>query len=428
VNWRPFFLVILLFSCVDGFIVNLLYPAKLPMLYRDFLVLFTYLLFFSQEPAGQWFGRVYKRMGPFIWGFGLLFFVICVFQVFNPLLPNIAVGLLGLKVAVFYWPLLLLSYAYHETPRQARRFLWWIVALSVPIHLFGMYQFIKGPEYLADTFGPGFDRATVIAFFEGAGSDTESFLRVPGTFASSGQYTSFVIIDIAYIFALFLSSHKKWERLLLRAIAILSFVVLLATGSRGGILAISIITILLGLFYSGARRFVSLALLAGVGLFLGFHFMGEGVTKRFETLRDVTMLSERTIDTEPLQFADAFKEAPLGMGVGKGSIASRHLVDMDTFDIRLIENHLTKLQLETGIFGVVTFYVFALGLIQRLLLPWRNPSNKQAGALLGPLSAYCLTTLVLSFVAGNFDSPPASLFFWATLGLIIRVSEQSPAT
>lgn len=426
-NWRLFFPIILFFSCVDGFIANLLYPAKLPMLYRDFLALGTYFLFFLQEPAGQWLGRVYKRIGAFVWGLGLLFFSICVLQVFNAFLPNLAIGLLGLKVSVFYWPLLLLSYAYHETPRLARRFLWWIVALSVPIHLFGIYQFIAGPEYLVNTFGSGFERATLLAFFEGASVEIDSYVRVLGTFASSGQYTTFVVLDAAYIFSLILSSRKPLERLLLRAIAILNFAALLATGSRGGLITLSIATILMGLFYSGIRRFVSSALLLGVGLFFGFHWMGEAVARRFETLRKIDTITERTIDTTPIQFRELFEKAPWGMGVGMGSTAARHLADADQSDIQLVENHPSKLQLETGIAGVVTFYGFALGLILRLLLPWRNRSDREVSALLGPLSAYCLSILMLSFLVGGFDSPPASLFFWATLGLIIRVSEPSSA-
>lgn len=417
----------MLFSCVDGFIANLFYPAKLPMLYRDILALGTYLLFFFQEPAGQWVGRLQKRMGPLVWGFGLLFFFICVLQVFNPFLPNLAVGLLGLKIAVFYWPLLWLSYAYHDDLQTTRRFLWWIVALSVPIHLFGIYQFIAGPEYLIDTFGPGFERAVVLAFFEGATVEIDSYVRVLGTFASSGQYAAFVIFDAVYIFALLLSSHKRGERLFLRVIAVLNFVALLATGSRGGLLALALATLIMGLFYSGLRRFISLALLMGVSLFFGFHSMGEAVTRRFETLREIDMITERTIDTNPLQFTELFKKAPLGMGVGMGSTAARHLMGEDQSDIQLVENHPSKLQLETGIAGVIAFYCFALSLIWQLLSRWRNFSDKNAGALLGPLSAYCLSALLLSFLVGGFDSPPASLFFWATMGLIARVSDQPSA-
>ena len=203
--WRRLFPVIFLFTMVDGFISNWLYPARLPLLYRDFLIIGVYGLFISQEPAGQWVSQLRERAGPGAWFLAMSFMVVGLLEVFNPLSPDLLVGLLGLKVLFLYWPLAILAYAYVDSLERARGLAKAIVFFSVPISLFGLYQFRQGPEFLVSTFGPGFERATVMAWIEGIGPD-DSFLRIIGTFPSSGQFGSFIQINAMLCFGLLFST------------------------------------------------------------------------------------------------------------------------------------------------------------------------------------------------------------------------------
>jgi len=425
-NWRRLFPLIPLFACVDGFIANYFYPAVLPLLYRDILVLFVYLLFAFQGHFGSWASQLHQRVGSVPWALGLAFLAVCVLQIFNPSLPGLTVGLLGFKVTAFYWPLSILAYAYTTDLPAARRLARWIVFLSIPINLFGLYQFQAGPYYLVDTFGPGFERATILAHLENVSDPEDTFLRVIGTFASSGQYSNFLVINAMLILALALSTSVPSNRLLLYGLVLFNFVTLLATGSRGGILSLGLTLPCLWLFSPHIRRGAWLTLVAAACIHLGFRWMGSAVLQRFETLADVEMIRQRTFETTPVMFMDLLRTHPLGHGIGMASSASRYLMENEELaelaEPFLIENHLSKLQLETGIFGVLTFYLFAATLLLQWVGRWRRSWDDQTRIFLSPLSAYCLSSLALSFIIGGFDSPPQSLFFWILTGIVARLS------
>lgn len=427
-SWRKLFPLALLFTCVDGFFANWFYPAKLPLLYRDFLILFVYFLFFTREPVKLWISRLRERMGPQTWLWGLLFLLAGLPQIFNPSLPNIWVGLLGFKVSFFYWPLAILAYAYVDRITKARRLIKMIVFLSIPINLFGLYQFLYGADFLTTTFGPGFERAIQITMFEGSHLLESKNIRVFSTFASSGQYSAFLVVNGALLFALLLTSRKVIQRWFYVSVAILNFVALLASGSRGQVLSLMLCMLPMGLFCANIRKTFRVASVTAISLFIGFSWLGEPVVKRFGTLSDPKIIRERTFVTTPLMFAETFAKHPLGKGLGIGSTAARHLFDQDDTEVHLVENHLSKLQLEMGIFGVIFFYLFSLSLIIRWLKRWRKPADRIAINLAGPLSAYCVTILALSFVIGGFDSPPTSIFFWVLLGIVARLSNWKSPT
>lgn len=426
-SWRRVFPLIFLFACVDGFISNWLYPERLPLLYRDFLVLGVYLLFIGQEPVGAWIGQLRERVGRGPWLLMMSFMLVGLLQIFNPLLPSVPVGLLGFKVLFFYWPLALLAYAYVDTLERARGLFKTIVYFSVPINLFGLYQFWQGPEFLITTFGPGFERATIIAHIEGFGAE-ESFLRVIGTFASSGQFSQFLAMNAMLCVALLFSSARKRERLVFSGCAALTFLTMLATGSRGGLLILVLQAIAFGILHRRVRRAVVVASLATISLYFGFQWLGEGVIARFESLRDVEMVRHRTFETTPAMFSDLVKEYPFGQGLGSGSTASRHILGEDSTDWRLVENNPSKLQLETGILGVIFFYLFVMTLSMRWIRKWHKPLDRATFDFVAPIAAYCLTQFALSFVTGGFDSPPASVFFWALVGIVARLSAASNAS
>jgi len=426
-SWRRIFPLIFLFTCVDGFISNWLYPARLPLLYRDFLVLGVYLLFIGQEPVGAWIGQLRERVGRGPWLLLMSFMLVGLLQIFNPLLPSLLVGLLGFKVLFFYWPLALLAYANVDTLERVRVLFKTIVYFSVLINLFGLYQFWQGPEFLITTFGPGFERATIIAHIDGFRAD-ESFLRVIGTFASSGQFSQFLAMNAMLCFALFFSSATKRERLVFSGCVTLTFVAMLATGSRGGLLILVLEAIAFGILHRRVRRAVVLASLAGTALYFGFQWLGEDVMARFESLRDVEMIRHRTLETTYAMFTDLLQEFSLGQGLGSGSPASRHILGDDSLEWRLVENDLSKLQLETGIFGVIFFYLFVMTLSMRWIRKWHKSLDSVTFDFVAPIAAYCLTRFALSFVTGGFDSPPASVFFWALVGIVARLSAASNAS
>jgi hypothetical protein len=420
-SWRRLFPFVFLFTCIDGFISNWLYPAVLPLLYRDFLIIGVYGLFIAQEPVEQWTTQLRKRVGPGAWLLAVSFVVVGLVQVFNPLSADVLVGLLGLKVLFLYWPLAILAFAYIDSLERARGLLKAIVFFSVPMNLFGLYQFWRGPEFLASTFGPGFERATLIAFIEGVAAE-DSFLRIPGTFASTGQFSGFLLINTMFCFGLLFSALEKRERMIVIGCAVLNFLALLATGSRGALVVLVIEAGVFALLCRRARQALGVALLVGLSLYYGFSWLGESVVTRFESLQDLEMVRERTVDTTSGMFVEIFNEYPFGRGLGTASLATRHLLGEDSTGWAMVENYLSKLQMETGILGVLLFYLFMGVLSFRWLRYWLKPLEGPTRNLEMALTAYCVTSFVTSGLFGSLDSPPQSVFLWPLIGIAARLS------
>ncbi len=422
-SWRRLFPFVFLFTCIDGFISNWLYPAVLPLLYRDFLIIGLYGFFIAQEPVEQWTTQLRKRVGPGAWFLAVSFMAVGLLQVFNPLSAHVLVGLLGLKVLFLYWPLAVLAYAYVDSLERARGLLKAIVLFSVPINLFGLYQFWRGPEFLVSTFGPGFERATILAFIEEVASE-DSFLRIPGTFASTGQFSSFLLINAIFCLALLFSALEKRERMIVIGCAVLNFLALLATGSRGALIFLMIESGVFALLCRSGRQAVGVALLVGLSLYYGFNWLGDSVISRFESLRDVEMIRDRTWDTTSGMFVDIFDKYPFGRGLGTASQATRHLLGEDSAGWAMVENYLTKLQMETGILGVLLFYLFMGVLSFRWLRHWLKPLEGPTRNLVMALAAYCVTLFVTGGLFGSLDTPPQSVFLWALIGIAARLSAQ----
>ncbi|GEM_PF-3142855 len=428
-SWRNFFSLALLFSCVDGFISNYWYTSIWPLLYRDILILITYLLFIFQEPVGSLLDHFRGRLAPFCWVFALLFAFVGFLQIFNSKLPSLSVGLLGFKSYFFYWPLAVLAYAYASNVTVTKQLLRRIALFSIAINLFGIYQFFAGPYFLVDHFGPGFERATIMASFEGSIDWEDSFVRVIGTFASAGQYAYFLVACSSICLSLFLLARVMRQRILYGGCFLLSLMALLATGSRGPLLLLGGVALLASRLCGGVRRGFWIVFIAALSLYFSFHWLGNAVVKRFETLRDLDMISERSIDTTPLQFQETLSSSPMGLGIGIATGASRHLLSEDSQELRMVENHPTKLLMEVGLVGVIFFYLFAIVMSLHWLLRW-IPKVPEIQTLAGPLSAFCIIMFVGSFIIGGFDSPPQALFFWTFVGLAARlteISENSPS-
>jgi len=426
-NWRRLFPIIFLFTCVDGFIGNWLYPAKLPFLYKDIFILIVYAFFSLQEYGQQWLPKFKKSIGFNIWHLAILLMLLGGFQIFNPGVPRIEVGILGFKVMFFYWPLAILAYAYVDSFERLRGLIKKIVYFSIPICLFGLYQFWRGPDYMVKTFGRGFERAIIMASI---GGRERTFLRVFGTFASTGQFSCFLTINAMFIFALLFTAKNIFERRLLNGCALLNFITLLATGSRGS-LAVVLITGFV--FLVLCRRFwrrIVFAFVLATSLYLGFSYLGRAVVLRFETLKDREMVKLRTIGITRATFLDYLERYPFGHGLGTGTTASRHLLGKGRggwqvkgrgLGWQLIENYPAKLQYEMGILGVIIFYLLLINLTIRWIKYWVKLIDPTIFIFSAALSSSFLIIFWTSLIS-VIDTPPFGIFLWAGVGMVAKLA------
>ncbi|MBP7216181.1 MAG: hypothetical protein KBA46_02740, partial [Candidatus Omnitrophica bacterium] len=343
-------------------------------------------------------------------------------QIFNEGVKKIEIGILGFKVMFFYTFLAVLAFAYTQGEEQLKVFLRRIVYFSIPLCFFGFFQFRADPNFMVNQFGRGFERAVMMAHID---NQVDSFLRVFSTFASSGQYASFLVINGAFILGLMFSAKRPSEKVFMGICLAINTMSILTTGSRGSaVLMVAVIFVFMVLCKRVAKQVFIILLLAGI-LQFAFNFFGRGVISRFESLKDTDMLKDRTMRTTQGMFDEYLVQYPLGRGMGTASGASRYLqTEVAGEELAFIENYPTKLLYETGIFGVIFCYMVIVLLAKRI---WRfafRIARARGDALFAALASYCLVLFAYSlfFV---YDPPPAGLFLWAIIGMVAKLMNLS---
>ncbi len=417
-GWRQLFPIVLLFSCVDGFFVNLFYPSRLALLAKDILILIVYIFFILQESANKWVFQFKRSIGFGIWYLAMMFIAVGMLQIFNPGVPGVLVGVLGFKTMFFYWPLAILTYAYIDSPSRMRGLLRKIVYFSIPICLFGLIQFWKPPDYMIREFGEGFRRALVITYGR---PGSAGFLRVLGTFASSGQFSAFLLINTMFVFGLLFTVKNKTEKLIMIGCLVLSYITMLATGSRGWSLLFFPATILFVIFCRWLWRTFFIILLLGLSFNFGFSYLGKAVLARFQTVQDIGMIKQRTLGTTGSEFARYLQEYPFGRGIGTGSSSSGVVAGIRKAELGYLENYFGKLQYEVGIVGLILFYLFLLSLTIHWLKYWLKSPDPATYTLVSALTAYCFVIFCVTFV-GVIDSPPVGIFLWVIIGMVAKAA------
>lgn len=423
--WTSLFPLIYLYTVIDGFFSNLFYPAKMPYLYKDILILVTFFFFFINEHSGRWTGLLRRQLGGSVWMSAMLFLLIGFFQMFNPLSPGLLIGILGFKVIYFYWILALMAFVYFDSYEKIMKFMDRIFVFSVPVNIFGLAQYVIGPALLYQVFGPKPHVRIDIAAV-GDYSYEQSFLRVIGTFGSSGQYGNFLVINAIFGFLLLFSNYiprrKKW---IYAAMQGLNFVALLASGSRSSFIFIVLTMIL---FYRICRQMrvggVTL-ILAGLIMLGGFKLLGSRVVERYQSLGQLDQVQQRTAKVTAKMYFELLEKYPMGRGLGSASTAATHLGKFESAGFQLIENYPSKLQSEVGAAGVLCYYLFIFALTARLRDYWLRFVGPREYMLACMLASYLF---VQFWVAGVFfivDSPPVPIFLWTFVGMIARMADPS---
>ncbi len=416
-GWRILFVLIFLEIFVDGFFVYCFFFYTGMHFIKDFVLALTFLFFLLQEPFQEWFNRLGKELGA-----GAVFCMFAlittgILSIFNAETPSLIRGLLGLKLQFLPWLIIPLCYAYFDNVQVIEKFFKILVWSSVPINILGLMQYAFGPGFMVGTFGPGFINNTQIAMIGGDYSG-KTFVRIVGTFAASSLYGEFLVFTIIICFAFFSSRTKaRWPWIL--AIA-QNFVCLLGTGSRGALLCLICMFLIFSKMLKRARSMAVGFLLFGVVLYVAFAVLGSPVSARFKDAMSVKIIRERTIDTTHKMFFRFLERYPFGKGIGSASQASRYLGKLEG-EYELVENYPSKLLHEIGIVGVIFFYILIILLIARWFY-WASAFKEENQAFLFfiALSAYFIGSLI----AGTFpDTPPASILFWACLGILPRISQ-----
>jgi len=411
-NWRRHLIpAIFAYVCVEGFLSLLFRQYKASLLLKDFLIVIAYVSFIMEMVSKQrfvFFRGILVPMG--------VIALLAIAQVFNPALPNVLVGVVGFKILCFYMPLVFLGYYCFSNMQEIRKFLLLLLVFSIPVGMMAIWQYVEGPSALT-RFGYSFE----IAVVETPGSEYGVHTRAIGTFASPGMLSWYALCTLTIcVISLALVSRLS-HRLFVVGCLVLAAVTSLASGTRGGFV-VTALTIGTMLLLVGRRRHLATgAVLTAMAVAIVAVFMGQAVLGRLETLGDFDLLWARL----RMPFATtgrALNVAPLGWGLGYGSVGTRHVIPGGQ-PLLLVENYWTKIAFELGWFGLLAFaWLIAASLLQGIH-SYRSCLTREARWVVGCLAVFLTGLLALSFIGTALDKIPANVYFWFFLGVMLRVPE-----
>lgn len=405
---------IFLYTCIEGLVINIAYPAKGPYIYKDVAILLAYFLVVL--------GLLQRPFPPSAVSRKLTFFfvVFALGQIVFLAHPDtsLVAGLVALKQRLFYIPLFYLGYLFVRGEEDLRALAKILCVSAIPVSVFGIYLYFSGPEALRE-IGAHYSAEVLTPSELGL-----SYWRVPGSFTSPGQYGGYLLFHGLVVAALLVAASVTGIWRMVSVVALLCVLsAVFASGTRGTatvlLVAWAIVLLLTGTLKGWIGWPVAIFLIVA----LVVTYLGPSVSERFGTIAtEATGKRLRTTYFGQL-FVPILREHPMGLGLGAATIGVRHIGGGTEF--MLVESYLGILVAETGFVGLATFLPLIIAAAVLLFRGRHTLDGSSVRILWYALLGYVLVTMLLLPVGTSIDHAPNNLYFWFTLGMLIRLADRS---
>lgn len=409
-NLRFLTYLIFAYTCVEGLVINILYPSTLPFLFKDFAIIAAYLALMTDNRGGT---GTLRKLTPVFGAFALL-------TLLYLLLPS-QVEVLGMLVAVkqrlLYIPLAYVGYHFLRDEQDYFGLVRLMALTSIPVCIFGIYLYFVGPSGLT-TLGANY--SAVIG--STAGSHGISFWRVPATFTSPGQFGMFLLANgAAFIGVLFGQAVDKKQRTLTIVATVILMAALMVSGSRAPLLMLLLIAATM-LLVTGRLGGIGMAAAGAYIVFaVAFSYFGGGVEDRVGSIASWENV-QRFQDTYFGQlFLQFLQQQPMGFGLGRATVGARHFNQLN--NVMLVESYFGIIAAEMGFLGLAVFGWLVI-MLTSLLLKMRR-AMKSSPLIMNWLSLmlFVAATIALLPVGTPIDASPGNLYFWFLLGMIVKMHD-----
>jgi hypothetical protein len=419
IRWQRGFYGLLAYLPFAGAVTLALYPWKAPLLFKDLLfVLPLYIGFFARLSSGRESLHGLPRLPTILM---IILGIIVVAQMANPGVENYLMGLIGLKVWLFYLPLFFLSFAFVASERDLFLLLRLLVVLSLIPSIIGIAEAL-----LVQVSGY---HATMNAIYGGAASiATQRFTafqigagilpRIPSTFTFVAQYMGYTLAMLGPCYALWRADPSpRWRQLG----GWVFLIVTLASFLSGARAAFVFVPLLIALIFGVERGFSGMARggIYVVGIFLGaLAILRVGSYALYEQLSRLFVAYTEDIVYSGL--VQAIAAAPLGAGTGTNTGPARYAF-VEPVSFVAIENYYAKAAYELGILGLLV----VMGLFLSLAFLGYHSHQRLQSPLLRVCSAGLLAFLVVmilnSFKGWQIDLDPINVYFWVFAGVLMKL-------
>lgn len=406
--------LIFFYTCIEGLVINIWYPAKLPYIYKDFAIVAVYIMLFLPN-LGRLFSpsRSANELTAPVLFFSL---VMAIYLILSG--TGLFVGLVALKQRLLYIPLISVGYFFLRSEDDLKGVLSMLSLYGVGVSAFGIYLYFSGPDGLRQ-LGAHYSAELYTSDYL---LTTEKYWRVPGTFTSPGQFGAYLLFNGLIAAALLMTGAvlKPWKRIAAVSL-LLTIFAMLVSGSRAPFVLLSGSMAILLLLGRKISRLATWGLVGYAGLAFAFAFLGPGAKDRFASIAAY----EHVVRFQSTYFGQTFLprllENPLGSGLGVATIGARHFSKFS--EIELVESYLGILAVETGVPGLGTFIWLAVAIGALVLRLRRYVQASSVAMLWYALAVYVLFTILILPVSTAIDHAPSNLYFWFSIGLLIKLAD-----
>jgi hypothetical protein len=404
---RRLVLVIFVYTCVEGLVVNLFYPNPIAYLPKDAMIAFLYLGMLSSQASS---GSLAGLKGPIG-----IFAAVCLLYLAFPTPVNPIGMSVALKQRLFYIPLMFAGYHFLRGDADLARLLRVIAWSAIPVSLFGIYLYFGGPFALR-ALGGGYSHI----FFSTTGEAGIAFWRVPGTFNSPAQYGSYLSAVATYLVGFLLvrglAPRDRW--MILGALLCL-MPAMLVSGSRAPLLLFFVMAGLIAVLSRQFSRAGRVGLVAYFVVVISLDYFGAGVADRVASI-----FTQENVDRFNQTFFGQLWVTQLandlvGEGLGVATIGARHFTTTGT--VKLVESYFGILATEMGLFGVASFTVLAVSIAAVLLRMRRWMRNAPGLPIWNAGFLQVMAMLLLSMNGTALDAIPGNLYFWFFVGVLVKM-------
>jgi hypothetical protein len=367
--------------------------------------------------------------------FGLLALIV-VIQGFNPDLPNHLVGLIGIKIWLFYVPLFFLGYYFVQSRRQLFSLLGLMAALAIIPAVIGIVEAIM---YWAG------DASTVYNVYGGAAAAaTQNFTvftvpggctirRVPSTFSFFYQYYVFLASMLAVTYAWWRGGRPAGRQLKIGgALFVLLLVAVFVSGLRGAFVFIPfLLVVMFALSWHSPNRIPVLAVGGGLCAFGATALlMGTAVCGVTSHLGETFSGEIRPVVTTSI--SQAVHRTWLGLGAGSDSTGARYAfpdLQLHTQVGPVQEAWYVKTYLELGVFGLVIVLALLLMILVRGVQVHRRLRDPRLKMVSAAFIALIVWVLLYNGKAQYMDFDPINVYFWLFAGILMKLpllQEEAP--
>lgn len=428
-RWRLAVQLALVLLVLEGAIRKWLLLGAQDLVYfgKDVLLLAAYAGFWAerQRRARSWTPRQ-----PFLFGALALAVAFGLLQAFNPDLPNLLVGLLGLKAYFLYIPLLFVVPNLFPHDAALAQFLRRYLLLSIPVGLLAIAQFFSPATSVLNTYARPTDPLSSAITF---GSST--FVRVTATFSFITGYSAY--LTTISLLALAWLAVTRWRlrgNLLIYLVLGMTLLGMLMTGSRGPVV---LLAALFPLYWwlsvarekkSGAtfgRLLVGFVLLGGFVLFLGRDALGAFQGRASGSGSE---MAERILSPVVAPYMALPNAGLLGFGIGATHQAAGTLtpgmIPFSWLRANAVEAEGGRIMLELGPVGFVLVY------LGRLLLPLvaLQQTLRLRTLFHRSIGVACFLALLTGLPGGIVFDVTSGLLYWfcgGLLFLVVRLDEEA---